>query len=250
MNGHPSHRTRLAACAVAVAAAAALVSMPATALAHSTTRIVVAAETILDNMGVSPFPYALSAQLQKRITATHYHALSGAVKLYRYDTATGKYLYVGHRDGSTVSLSIPQRGKYKLVYAGSATAKPCAAYATVYETIGDTIASPSFTFDAVQGSATQSWVTLRYVVGWSTAAWSDAIVFTCEAWFEDHAEAQGVWVYAERKMVAPGPVEFSFKIENSEKLGHLKADGKIYMEYFDPYIRPASEIVSNWELPL
>jgi hypothetical protein len=249
MNRHPSTRTRLTLLAVAVVAAAALFAMPTTALAHSATRIVVASETILDNMGVSPFPYALTAKLQRKISGTHYHALSGTVKVYRYNPDTGLYVYKTSRKGSTVSLPIPERGEYKLVYSGSHTTKACTAYTTVYETIGDTITGPTISIDAVEGSLTQSWVTLKYIVGWNAAAWDDAVVFTCEAWFENDFGDQGAWVYAERKMVETGTVEFDFKVENSELLARLKSKGKILMEYFDPYILPASEIIVDWPVP-
>ncbi len=139
MNSRVWRRGRLASLIVAVVVVGALAVLPVTAYAAKATTRIVAVKSMTVNrntLGVNPWPKALAVKLQKKITSTHYHALSGTVKLYRYDPQARAYKLVASKKGSSLSFSLPGRGKYKLYYAGSSKAKAATAYTAVYETIG------------------------------------------------------------------------------------------------------------------
>jgi hypothetical protein len=240
----------------AVAAIAALVALPATAYAHSATRLVAVKTMTVDNstLGLNPWPTTtLDARLQKRITRTHYHALTGTVKLYQWDDYDEVYYYTGiSRRGSSVSLPLPGRGKYKLYYAKTSKTLASSAYATVYEDIGLTLDVPEITLSAVESSSTQSWVTITYAVNWNPEAWSGRVVVATESYFEDPLDDlyEGVWIYYENEALAPGSVEFNYKVANADALGVLASDGNAYvLDYYDPYIKPAEQMSSEWTVP-
>jgi hypothetical protein len=225
--------TRLALVAVAVIAAVTL-ALPAVALAKSVTRIVVAKTATVHNpdAGTTAWPYSLTVKLQRRISGSHYHALSGTVKVYRWDVDDEAYGYLMSKKGSTISFSIPERGKYKFVYSGSGTMKPCTAYSTIMEDVGFTIVSDGMTVTPV--NATQSWITVAYTVGWNTTAWDWRPWFGADLDF-GNTEADNV-VY-QRWLKAPGAVEFTFKVNNVDILTQLYDNAWAFVDPDDdPYI--------------
>jgi hypothetical protein len=250
MNAHggSSRWGRLALVAVAVIVAGTL-ALPAAALAKTVTRLVVAKTVTVDNgdPGTTAWPKALTVKLQKRITSTHYHALTGTVKVYLYDVDDEAYYFVMSRKGSTISFPIPGRGKYKFVYAGSGTMRSCAAYSTLIEDIGYALATNGVSVTAVSGSATQSWVTLSYTVGWNTNAWDDRLWFGSDMWF-GNTEAESL--YYERWLKGPGTVEFTFKVNNVDILPHLFDDAWAYVDkHDDPYVAESSDLENVYDMP-
>jgi hypothetical protein len=235
MNAHGGSAkwVRLSLVAVAVIVAGTL-AMPAAALARTITRLVVAKTVTVSNVDASAtaWPKALTVKLQKRITSTHYHALSGTVKFYRYDVDDHIYRYVMSRRGSTVSFPIPSRGRYKFVYAGSSTMRSCTAYSTVFEDVGFDVAFSGIS--VTPASPTESWITLTYTAGWNTAAWDGRVWFGSDMWF---GTTESETLYYERWLKVPGAVEFTFKINNADIEPVLYDSASAYVdERDDPYI--------------
>jgi len=256
MSTRPRNHARLALLAVAALVAIALVAIPTTAFAaKATTRIVPAkkTQTISRNTpGTNPWPVSLSAKLQKKVSGT-YRALSATVKLYRWDPQvgdSGAYVYLGSKKGSSVTFSLPGRGKYKLTYAGSTKTKSSLAYSDVYETIGATVSTPTITLGSVDGTTTQSWVNVKYNVNWNTQAHDGPVILSYRAYFED-ADSIAVWVDFEREFNAPGMVEFNYKVNNSELLDDLNTWGYVYVdEYFGGnHIVTPADLEYMWNTP-
>jgi hypothetical protein len=243
MNAHGSSSKwgRLALVAVALVAAVTL-ALPASALARTVTRLVVVKSVTVDNGDplATAWPYSLTVKLQKRVTSTHYHALSGTVKVYRYDVDDSLYHYVMKRTGSTISFPMPSRGKYKFVYSGSSTMKPCTAYSTLYEDIGFELAATGMSVTPF--SPTQSWITFTYTASWNTNAWTAPVWFSSDMYF---GTTESVWVYYERRLQAPGAVEFTFKIDNSEILPELWDSARAYISYRDDLFIIDSDWLEN-----
>jgi hypothetical protein len=253
MDGRAFKGTRAALLAAAVMVAA-LVALPATAYAHSATRIVVAASKTVDRStpGIDPWTTAtLTARLQKRITSTHYHALSGTVKLYVWDMHDEVYAYTGlSRKGSSVSFPLSGRGKYKLVYGGSSTTKASSRVSTVYENVGLTLSAPTVSITPVAGSLTQSWVTLAYTVGWNTEAWGGRVVVDTEAWFQNDVDYEGIWIRYENEPWAPGTVEFNVKVANTDIMLNLRSYAYAYVdEWYDPYVIASAYVDDTYPVP-
>jgi hypothetical protein len=158
---------RLAVAAVAIVAAMGLV-LPASALAKAATRIVVTSKTTVDwsTPGITPAAPAATAKLQKKV-GSKWVALSGTVKIY-YAGSFDSYVLKSSPKGSSVKVTMPTRGKYKLVYAGSTTAKPCTAYTKRLDKIGESIQSASLTIGVSDGTWTP--VTASFMLDWNTEA--------------------------------------------------------------------------------
>jgi len=239
--GGSENWVRLSLVVVAVIIAGTL-AMPATALAKTVTRLVVAKTVTVANGDASAtvWPRALTVKLQKRITSTHYHALSGTVKLYRYDVDDHIYRYVMSRRGSTVSFPIPGRGRYRFVYSGSSTMRSCTAYSTVFEDIGFDVAFSGIS--VTPASPTESWITLTYTADWNTAAWDGRVWFGSDMSF---GTTESEALYYERWLKAPGAVEFTFKIDNADIEPVLYDSAIAYVDDDDdPYILD-SEWIDN-----
>jgi hypothetical protein len=237
MSETSSSRAKLALLVVAAAVAGALIALPATAYAaKSVTRMVVIKSLTVhnDTKGVNPWPRALGVKLQKRITGTHYHALKGTVKLYRYDPNVPSYKQVSSKTGSSLTFSLPGRGKYKLYYAGSTSTKSATALTGVYETIGATLGTPVVQFSSVDGTTTQTWVSVKHDVSWNTDAAKGPVWVSCEGWFKDSADTlYSTWFFYEREYHNPRTVEFNFKAESSDMLDFLVTEGHVYMAWWD-----------------
>jgi hypothetical protein len=238
MDAHegPSRWRRLALVAVAVIVAGTL-ALPASALAKTVTRLVVLKTVTVSNTDASAtaWPYGLTVKLQKKVTSTHYHALTGTVKVYLYDVDDRAYYLVPiTRKGSTISFPMPERGKYKFVYAGSSTTKPSTAYCTVMEDIGFVIGHGSVSVTPVGGSLTESWVTHTFTAGWNTTAWDWRVWFGADMWFQT---SDSETLYYERWLKGPGTVEFTFKINNVDILEYFFDNAYAYVaDWDDPYI--------------
>jgi hypothetical protein len=245
------NRGRLALVAVAVTAMLML-ALPASALAKTVTRLVVATNVTVDNGDplATAWPHGLTVKLQKKVSKTRYAALSGTVKVYRYDLDDKAYHLVMSRKGSTISFPMPDRGKYKFVYSGNSSTKSSTAYSTLFEDIGFGLTPTGFGTAAVPGSPAETMITLTYAVDWNTNAWDAPVWFGSEM---DFGGTESFDVYYERRLQEPGTVEFTFKIDNSEIEAHLYDDAWAYVSLSDdPYIieSPDLQNVRDMSAPL
>lgn len=221
-------RGRLAVLCVAVTAAGLLVSLPATAYASKATTRILAVSIVTvnrDTPGVNPWPKTLAVKLQKRVSGTHYHPLVGTVTLYRLNPlygSSGSYRRVGSpTKGSSLTFSLPGRGRYKLYYAGTSTTKASTKYTGVYETVGLTLGDPDITFESVAGTTTQTWVNVKYNLSWNTEA-LDAVGMLYDGWFEDAVgDEYTEWVHYERERYTSGIVEYNYKVENADMMDYI-----------------------------
>lgn len=249
---HSSNRGKLAVLAIAVAVATALVALPGTAFAatKASTKFVVASSQVVhhDTGDGSWAGTTLSATLYKK-SGTKWVGFAGDVRLYELNPETGAYIYQSHKKTSskgTVSLSISDRGKYRLTFLTTSTLKAATGYSTVYETIGDSISIVQGypTFTPVAGSQTQTWVSVQYNVNWNTAAWDGPVVVGYLADLESNTtDDYYEWVSYDREMLTPGIVEFNYKVNTSHLLDVLWASASPYVQnYWTPYIRTSSTV--------
>jgi hypothetical protein len=237
MNTQHRKGGRLVLLAVAIIVVGMILAVPATAYgAKSATKIVAVKTMTVDhsNPAVNPWPKSLTAKLYKKISGKGFRALSGTMKLYRWDpqakSGDGAYALVASKKGSSVSFSIPGRGKYKISYAGSSKTRPATAYSGVYESFGLTVSTPVISIEPI-AATTKSWVNVKYDVDWNSEALDAPLILSYEGWFEDNAdEKYSSWVYYEREVWAPQAVEFNYKVENLDVLDLLKTVGFAYGE--------------------
>jgi hypothetical protein len=119
--GNSVKRARVALIVATAAVLVSVITLPTTALARAATRIVTAKTITVhsETQGTTGWPVTITASLQKW-NGRRYVAASGTVRLYLWTTDRGwEWVRVGSRYGSSVSFSISDRGKYKLVFSGS-----------------------------------------------------------------------------------------------------------------------------------
>jgi len=215
---------RLATLAAAIGLAVALVALPTVAFAatRASTRISVTKQTVVDwgTPGVTPDTPYVTAKLQKK-SHSKWVSLKGTFKIYYYDRVESAWAYLGSQSGSS-SLSLPlgARGKYKLVYAGSSSAKTKSTYAyTVrYDTIGDSISNVSASFATLNDTWTG--VTVSYDVNWNTEAFpvytdDDQLNLSFAGTFANDEYYSGL-VKFEQQLWEPGTVEFSYRVRTAD----------------------------------
>lgn len=218
------HGERLDARRTASALAACMVlglmlALPGTALARSSTRLVVPSSvTIHDDVkGVVPGVASVPVKLQKK-SGTRWVGLSGTVKVYKYDPNTKKYVYKLSKKGSSFTLSLSLNGKYQLKYAQTGTTKAATSYTIVNETIGLTLSEPVITCERI-GTSDEYWLNVRYDVDWNTDVWPYSVDVRHEGLFyEDVNYTTKAWVLMDREVAAPGKVEFNYKFYGTEYL--------------------------------
>jgi hypothetical protein len=210
--------------AVVVAAAVlfSMVALPAGAYARVTTRIVTAKTFIVhsETQGTTGWPVTITAKFQKK-SGTHYVAAYGTIKLYLWaDGHYGyAYQYIGSKKGSSVSFSIGERGKYKLVFAGSSTAKPCTAYSWAMEDIGLVIGTPVLDVGArtLVGSGPSAHyirlVHVRCALDWNTTANPMGFYLTCTTSVYGGVDN---WYVLDRWLSRPGEVEYWYAVSDDE----------------------------------
>jgi hypothetical protein len=190
----------------------------------------------------------MKTTLQKKISGSHYHGLSGTVTLYRLDANTGKYNKVGSGKKSSssgaVSFSITRDGKYKLTYTGSSTTNGSTSYSAVWKTIGETLTRTDASIVAVPGSTTEYWVNATYVVGWNTEAWAGPVSVSFGPQHYDYDEptdtyADGVSLYYSRSVKSPGTVEFNYKVSALELMGNIYSYTDLFIAGDDYIYAPA-----------
>lgn len=261
MNVSSVNRGRASLSATAALLAVALIALPVAAFAKTATRIQTTASTtvVRDTPGVNPWPSTtLRATLQKKISGTHYHGFSGTVKLYKWNLDTEVYDYTGlsRKSSSSGAVTFPIgtlaaagiRGKYRLSYAGSLTMKPATSYSTFKENIGLTVSIPDqtgdITFERI-GLTTNFWVNAKYTVGWNQEAWDGAVSLGLQAFFKDADDYEGDWVFYERDFMAPGTVEFNYKVDqtNVTDFPYLDTSAFAYVDdVWSPYIVETPEV--------
>jgi hypothetical protein len=243
-HAHSSRWGRIAVIA-AVVFVVGMLALPATAAARTVTRIVVAKSVTVDNSDplVSAWPKAMTVKLQRRLSSGSYRGFSGTVKCYFYND-DHEWEYVSKHYGSTMTFKLPQRGKYKFRYAGSSTKQPCTAYCSVKEDIGFVIDAHGAVVTPVEGSSTESWVTLTYSLTWNTNAWDGRVWLGSDM---DFGNTEAVYCYYERRLQAPGDVEFTFRVKNEEILPTLYEETWAYADW-DDWSEPSyvvEESISN-----
>lgn len=249
MNAHAWRR--LAPLVVAALVVGMLAAAPTPAFAAKAVTRIVAAKSVTVNRstpGVNPWPKALTVKLQKRITSTHYHALSGTIKLYRYDPVQRAYKYVTKKTGSTVTFKLPGRGKYKLYYAGTTSTRSATAYTKVYETVGLAISAPVIAIEPIPAT-TQSMLSVTYRINWNKEAVPRVILVHQSAFWE--GETDGSWIWFEHRCDTTGTVEFNHKVENSEIMDNLWSWRWSYVEpdLRGDYVKTPAGVESNYDVP-
>jgi hypothetical protein len=220
--GNTSARWRRAALGAAASVLLAVVLAPSTAFAaKAATRIVVASQTVVDwSSGSSVAAPVTSVKLQKR-SGAKWVALRGLIKGYYYDAETGAWTSVGSVTGSSITLTMASRGKYKLTYGGSSTAKPATSYTKRIDMIGDAIAPANVTFD----TSDPTWirVSVSYDVSWNTDAIPSSsyrpIEFGYWGSFEDNNLDDSHYsgrVNFYQQLWEPGTVQFSYRVRKSD----------------------------------
>jgi hypothetical protein len=257
MNGHALRRGRLGLLTVAVLVAGALVALPATAFAaKAATKIVVVSLKIVDHDTATTglWPVTHTAKLQKK-SGSRYVGFKGTVKLYVYNVDTEKYVYVSTKTSSSsgsLSLTIPNRGRYRISYAGSSKTKACAGYSTIKESIGDTVAMVGTpTYDPIAGDPDNMWsMTVRYDVSWNTAAWDGPVVldYVSELENDPYDGTWRDWVNFKREILAPGIVEFNWKVANPGEFDVLWTEAGAYVPW-DEYFYIPSDVEQSYGTP-
>lgn len=216
---------RLAVLLVAVLVAGMLAAVPSAGYTTKAVTRILAAKTLVVNNDVpevDPWPKSLTVHLQKRITSTHYHALFGTVNLYVQEPGGPGYHWIATKRGSTVTFSLPRRGKYKIYYSGTSTTRPATAYTEVYETVGFEITTPSVSVTAVPGTDSP---VLRVVcrVWWNESAvprlW---LKQQTDLYADDTYDDPAARLRFEHECVSPGVVEFLHPIEGWERYPGVK----------------------------
>ena len=230
--------------AVAALVMAGLVALPASAFAKTTTRIVAATTTTIANgtAGVNPWPASLKATLQKRISGTHYHSLSGTVALYRYDQNAEKYVKLASKKTSStgvVTFSVPQDGKYKLYFATTSTMSSSTKYSSFKKTIGETLTAASLpTILPVSGEQGVYMVTMKFSVAWNTEAWAGPVTIYLGAQHYDYDGPTDVFTDGDtvdmyRTLKAPGVIEFNYKMTLADLMTYVYSSTKMYVDRND-----------------
>jgi hypothetical protein len=236
---------RLALAAVVVAACATLV-LPASAFAKAATRIVVTKQAVADwgTPGVTPDAPVVTAKLQKK-SGSRWVALKGKVKLYYYNVTSPAWTYVGSATASSLHVTMPVRGKYKVSYAGSSTTKPTYSYTKRVDRIGETISDVTANFATIDSTWTR--VTVSYDVNWNTEAYpvyqsDDFLEVGClGAFVDDQGSHYGLSLFSQQ-VWQPGTTEVSYRVRtaNIPDPATLVTTGMVLSD--DPYILTSASI--------
>jgi hypothetical protein len=220
--GSSAKRARSAVVVAAAAALLSVVALPAGAYAHVTTRIVTAKTITVhsETPGTTGWPVTITAKFQKK-SGTHYVAAYGTVRFYVWaDGHYGyAYQYLGSKKGSSISFSIGERGKYKLVFGGSSTAKPCTAYSFVTESVGLVIGTPVLEVGprTLIGSGPSAHyvrlVHVRCALNWNTTANPQGFHVLCTTFVYGGIDNQSV---LDRYLARPGDVEYWYAVTDDE----------------------------------
>ncbi len=152
------------------------------------------------------------------------------------------------KKGSSLTFSLPGRGKYKLYYAGTSKTKPATAYTGVYETIGMTISAPDITIEPIPAT-TQSWVNVKYDVNWNTEAVGEVALWHEQA-FKDGDNYRS-YIGSEHSCVAPGVVELNHKVENSDISSTLWTwrSGFVWWYLRGAYVKTPAGVETDYSVP-
>jgi len=243
---------------LSVAVVAMLGALPATAFAaKATTKFTVASSTIVnhDTATENLWPVTVTAKIQVKSHSRYIALKSGTVKLYLQDPNTGKYVYkssVRSSSSGSLTFTIPQRGKYKIYYAGSSTRKSCTSYTTVSESIGVVVGEPSVSLDFVSG--TTYLVRVAYDVTWNTAAWDGPVVLWSQNQLQDaesfyESTDWDAYVDYSREIWEPRTVDFRYLVDEEELagLGYVGTFSRAYTTW-DQYITTPNMVESSWAI--
>ena len=220
---------RLIASAVAVSAFAVVLSLPATAYAHTSTKLTVAYSAIVDNSvpGTTPAAPTVTAKLYRRAPGK-WVALSRRIILYFVDPITGHLSFVTAKTGSKVTFTLPKRGAYQLLYVGSATYRAARGYTMRQERVGAIATNPRITMTAVDG--TYSLVDVAYDVSWNTEAFAGPVLFAFGGVFTTDPQrvapemsTSSGYTLVMREIDAPETLVFSYRVRTASAIGSLLA---------------------------
>ncbi|HEY5518395.1 MAG TPA: hypothetical protein VIK17_01980 [Cellulomonas sp.] len=239
--------SRWARLGLAVAAAVMLAALvfPASALAKSATRFVVTKQVIADwsTPGSTPATSVVYAKLQKKV-GSRWVALKGSVKVYFKPTGQTGWTYLYKQTSSSVKVSMPLRGQYKVYYSGTSRIKAATGYTKRLDRIGESIAPAVISI--VPLDATWTGVTVSYDLTWNAEAYpelTDAwpLEFEYDGWFgsTDNDRYSGdVWFYQE--LWEPGTVQFSYRVRTEDLPLNASDQSELYtiakITSTDPYV--------------
>lgn len=249
------YRGRLALATAVIAVAVGLV-LPATAFAHAPTRLAVTKQVVANwgTPGSRPATPVVTVKLQRK-SGTRWYSLRGTVKIYFYDRArqvngvlAPGWVYRGSKTGSTVYVSLPARGRYKLAYGGSSTMKPATSYTQRLDRIGETISNITPTFTTIDATWTR--VDVSYDVSWNTEAYAMAVDDPLEVSFLGTFETSdgsfySGYVFFSQQIWVPGTTTFSYRVRTADipdaavfdTTGHIVSD--------DDYIQTTAAPVTD-----
>jgi hypothetical protein len=252
-------KSRFVLMAIIAAVTAMVIALPANAYAAKATTRLVAVKSMLvnhDDPAASITWPSAAVRLQKK-SGSKWMSLSATVKLYIYNDDDKTYTLLTSKKMSSGSFTLPTRGKYKLYFAGTSTAKAATAYTTLYESIGDSMSmdgSPT----VIAVDATYSMVSVKYDVSWNTSAWDGPVMAIFEGQFESSAgQYNSQWsngVLTDRELFSPRTVEFNYKVKTSDldpandyPMASLHSWGSVYVPSgYSPYIVTTATTESSW----
>jgi len=240
-------RIRIAAIAAAVSLAA-LVFAPTAAFAatKAATKIVVSKSSVTVDWGtpgVTPATPTVGVKLYKK-SGTKWVALKGKVTMTFQSDSTGAWAGALAKTGSSLSFSLPARGRYRFVYAGNSTTKPATSYTKRVDLIGESITPLGVSRADVDETWTQ--VTASYAVTWNVEAFhpdadSRALAFSFYGTFDNQSLIEPLYsgdVSFYQALWQPGTIWISYRIrtEDIPTVGDVKFYNDCTVESESPYI--------------
>ena len=252
-------RTRIAAMVAAVGLTALVMApMAAFAATKAATKIVVSKSQVVANWstpGVTPAAPSVTVKLYKK-SGTKWVALKGAIAMQMENATTKAWgPKLTAKPASSVAFALPNRGRYRFVYAGTGTTKPVTAYSKRLDLIGESITLETVRRADLDETWTQ--VTASYVVTWNTEAFlpdADAkpLEFSFYGTFDNMSLDTPLYsgdVVFYQQMWEPGTAWISYRLRTEDIPPDLAPDvTKFYFDCRmlsdDPYvtIAPTSEL--------
>lgn len=242
---------RWAVAVSAIMVMAALIA-PATAFGatKAATRIVVTSKVTVDYSvkGVTPSVPSVSVKLQKK-SKGKWVSLKGAIKMSFWDASSKTWSALTTKTGTTVSMPLPVRGKYRMAFAGSSSAKPATSYTKRLDMIGETIGTPNVEFTDID--ATWVGVKVTYDTDWNTDEFpkystDGQLEIGCQVTFRN--EAQGYYsgyAYFYQQIWEAGQVQFQYRVRKTDIPDNATLDTDAWISSQDDYIVTTFEKVDS-----
>jgi len=243
---------RKAAILAAVAVVAGALLVPAVAFAKAATRIVVVKSVVVDfsTNGITPAAPMVTVKLQKK-SGKKWVSQKGTIKVAFWDASSETWPQITTKAGPSTSLPLYVRGRYRLAFAGSSTAKSCTAYTKRLDYVGDDISPVDARFSTIDEVWTG--VTVSYDVSWNTAAFRTystdgnlAIYF--DGAFRDHDPVKPLYsgdVGFYQQLWLGGTVTFSYRVRTDDIPPNSVLDTTARIVSEDDYIVTTSELTEH-----